>query len=172
MAENSVNVSISQAEQRPFKPPQLPALRAVVSEPAQQKRRFFLLLFLSSSGSLPETWKSAHRSVPHRCGESLVLSCHLRRKANAGVRCLVLSPHSPDKGRRQGFAGHGCSPPPSPDTAAHRGKQGRNWHLLLWAVVSLIKSDIQEAISMGRCSLLIVLLEDLISVVYTLLKIR
>jgi len=63
-------------------------------------------------------------------------------------------------------------PPPSPDTAAHRGKQGRNWHLLLWAVVSLIKSDIQEAISMGRCSLLIVLLEDLISVVYTLLKIR
>ena len=125
----------------------------------------FILLFLSSPGSLPETWKSAHGSVPHRCGESLVLSCHLRR-------CLVLSPHSPDKGRRQGFAGHGCSPSPSPDTAAHRGKQGRNWHLLLWAVVSLIKSDIQEAISMGRCSLLIVLLEDLISVVYTLLKIR
>ena len=46
--EKSVNATISYAEQRPFKTPQLPALRAVVSEPAQQKRRFFLLLFLSS----------------------------------------------------------------------------------------------------------------------------
>ena len=48
MAEKSVIATISQAEERPFKIPQLPALRAVVSEPAQQKRRFFLLLFLSS----------------------------------------------------------------------------------------------------------------------------
>ena len=49
--EKSVNATISCAGQRPFKTPQLPALRAVVSEPAQQKRRFFLLLFLSSSAN-------------------------------------------------------------------------------------------------------------------------
>jgi len=49
--EKSVNATISCAEQRPFKTPQLPALRAVVSEPAQQKRRFFLLLFLSASAN-------------------------------------------------------------------------------------------------------------------------
>ena len=91
----------------------------------------FILLFLSSPGSLPETWKSAHGSVPHRCGESLVLSCHLRRKANAGVSCLDLSPHSPDKGRRRLFVGTRMPPRPSPpDTAAHKGKRGRNcWGL-------------------------------------------
>ena len=41
--EKGVNPAISCAEQRPFKIPQLPALRAVVMGPAQQKRRFFLL---------------------------------------------------------------------------------------------------------------------------------
>ena len=51
MAGKSVIASISQAEERPFKTPQLPALRAVVSEPAPQKRRFFLLLFLSTSAN-------------------------------------------------------------------------------------------------------------------------
>lgn len=49
--EKSVNATISCAEQRPFKTPQLPALRAVVSEPAQQKRRFFLLLYFQRVGS-------------------------------------------------------------------------------------------------------------------------
>ena len=51
MAEKSVIASISQAEERHFKTLQLPALRAVVSEPAPQKRRFFLLLFLSASAN-------------------------------------------------------------------------------------------------------------------------
>ena len=51
LAEKSVIASISQAEERHFKTLQLPALRAVVSEPAQQKRRFFLLLFLSASAN-------------------------------------------------------------------------------------------------------------------------
>lgn len=44
-AEKSVIAAISCVEQRSFKIPQLPALREVVSESAQQKRRFFLLLF-------------------------------------------------------------------------------------------------------------------------------
>ena len=43
-AEKSVIAAISCVEQRSFKIPQLPALREVVSESAQQKRRFFLLL--------------------------------------------------------------------------------------------------------------------------------
>ena len=48
-AEKSVIAAISCVEQRSFKIPQLPALREVVSESAQQKRRFFLLLSFSSS---------------------------------------------------------------------------------------------------------------------------
>lgn len=43
--EKSTIAMISCTEQRPFKTPQLPAPRAVVREPAQQKRRFFLLLY-------------------------------------------------------------------------------------------------------------------------------
>ena len=51
--EKSVIATIPCTEQRPFKTPQLPAPRAVVREPAPQKRRFFLLLLLSSLGKRP-----------------------------------------------------------------------------------------------------------------------
>ena len=53
MAEKSVIATISQAEERPFKIPQLPALRVVVMEPAPQKRRFFLLLYFPSPRKHP-----------------------------------------------------------------------------------------------------------------------
>ena len=109
--EKSVNATISCAEQRPFKTPQLPALRAVVSEPAQQKRRFFLLLFLSSPGSLPETWKSADESGSNRCGET---SCHLviwrgRKRRVWGV--LTFRYTAPARAGNGG-RGHGCCPVP------------------------------------------------------------
>ena len=57
--EKSVIAAASRPEQRPFKTPQLPALRAVVREPAPQKRRFFLLLLLSSLGKRPGGRKQA-----------------------------------------------------------------------------------------------------------------
>ena len=52
MQRKASSLTIPCTEQRPFKIPQLPALRAVVSEPALQKRRFFLLLYLQPAGSL------------------------------------------------------------------------------------------------------------------------
>ena len=76
MAEKSVIASISQAEERHFKTLQLPALRAVVSEPAPQKRRFFLLLFLSSSAE-----PSAGPEVPiHKSANSGPNPAHTRRE--------------------------------------------------------------------------------------------
>ena len=57
--EKSVIATIPCTEQRPFKTPQLPAPRAVVREPAPQKRRFFLLLLLSSLGKRPGGRKQA-----------------------------------------------------------------------------------------------------------------
>ena len=127
-AEKSVIAAISCVEQRSFKIPQLPALREVVSESAQQKRRFFLLLFF-----VPRFTSRNMGILQRKWGQSLwanlMSSCHLMRKANAGVRYLVFSPRWPDKGRRQLFVGNGCRPRP-PDTAAHRGKRGRNcWGL-------------------------------------------
>ncbi|HJB54056.1 MAG TPA: hypothetical protein H9772_13345, partial [Candidatus Oscillibacter pullicola] len=72
--EKSVIASISQAEERHFKTLQLPALRAVVSEPAPQKRRFFLLLYFQPVGSPSILWKACSGSS------------------------FRLPPHSPDKG--------------------------------------------------------------------------
>ena len=56
---------------------------------------------------------------------NLMSSCHLMRKANAGVRYLVFSPRWPDKGRRQLFVGNGCRPglvrPTQRPTGANEG---------------------------------------------------
>ena len=61
--EKSAIATISCTEERLFKIPQLPALRAVVREPAPQKRRFFLLLFLSSLGNGPRASESSSTKV-------------------------------------------------------------------------------------------------------------
>ena len=98
MAEKSVIVSISQAEQRPFKTLQLPALRAVVSEPALQKRRFFLLLYFQPVGS------------PSILGE------------NVFQQSSPAFAHGPDKARRQLFVGTDATPPPF---ARHSGSHGQ-----------------------------------------------
>ena len=71
MAEKSVIASISQAEERHFKTLQLPALRAVVSEPAPQKRRFFLLLFLSSSANSQNEAQTRSKRVGVRMAAAL-----------------------------------------------------------------------------------------------------
>ena len=86
MAEKSVIASISQAEERPFKTPQLPALRAVVSESALQKRRFFLLLYFQLVGSPPIQGRKLCFNDRHR-----------------------LSSHSADKDCKLPLAGHGAS---------------------------------------------------------------
>ena len=102
MAEKSVIASISQAEERHFKTLQLPALRAVVSEPAPQKRRFFLLLFLSVSANsrneaqtvggawlLPSAERghtAAHRAKHGWFFSSLCLSVHRPSKVGPGFR--------------------------------------------------------------------------------------
>ena len=85
MAEKSVIASISQAEERPFKTLQLPALRAVVSEPAPQKRRFFLLLFLSSSAEPQNRLTSALK------GPAGLRPSPLSRRAHRPhtIRCLL-----------------------------------------------------------------------------------
>ena len=123
-AEKSVIAAISCVEQRSFKIPQLPALREVVSESAQQKRRFFLLLFF-----VPRFTSRNMGILQRKWGQSLwanlMSSCHLMRKANAGVRYLVFSPRWPDKGRRQLFVGNGCRPglvrPTQRPTGANEG---------------------------------------------------
>ena len=90
--EKSVNATISCAEQRPFKTPQLPALRAVVSEPALQKRRFFLLLYFQQVWS-PSIWgwKRAPAAV-----------ADFRTRARQGLQTC--------------FGGHGCLPAPTRPT--------------------------------------------------------
>ena len=98
LAEKSVIALISQAEERPFRTPQLPALRAVVSEPAPQKRRFFLLLYFQLVGSpsiLGGTCSSSHHRLP---------------------------PHSADSGSKLALAGTDATPPPF---ARHSGSQGQ-----------------------------------------------
>ena len=93
MAEKSVIASISQAEERHFKTLQLPALRAVVSEPAQQKRRFFLLLYFQpailSTGGF--TLDSGGKRVP-------TVVTGFRTRARQGPKAVV--------------CGHGCHPVP------------------------------------------------------------
>ena len=98
--EKSVNATISCAEQRPFKTPQLPALRAVVSEPAQQKRRFFLLLYFQRVGS-PSIWgwKRAPAAV-----------ADFRTRARQGLQTC--------------FGGHGCLPAPTRPTQRLTGPNG------------------------------------------------
>ena len=127
--EKSVNATISYAEQRPFKTPQLPALRAVVSEPAPQKRRFFLLLFLSPPSSLPETWKSAGESGSNRWGKPHVI---LPFEEEGQCRCEVSRSFAtqPQQGLRLGFAGMDASPPPF---VRHSGSQGQTGVELLGA---------------------------------------
>ena len=102
MAEKSVIASISQAEERHFKTLQLPALRAVVSEPAQQKRRFFLLLYFQSAGSPPIQGRKPCFNDRHR-----------------------LSSHSADKGCKLPLAGPRIPPcpylPTQPLTGPNRG---------------------------------------------------
>ena len=71
----------------------------------------FILLFLSSSGSLPETWKSADESGSNRCGET---SCHLviwrgRKRRVWGV--LTFRYTAPARAGNGG-RGHGCCPVP------------------------------------------------------------
>ena len=88
MAEKSVIASISQAEQRPFKTPQLPALRAFASEPAQQKRRFFLLLYFQRVGS------------PSILGE------------NVFQQLSLTSATQRRQGQQTCFGWHGCRPAP------------------------------------------------------------
>ena len=96
--EKSVNATISCAEQRPFKTPQLPALRADVTG----RRRHRRPRRLSCYTFRPPVDFQKHGNPPVKVGPivggNLMSSCHLRRKANAGVRCLVLSPPSPNKG--------------------------------------------------------------------------
>ena len=80
MAEKSVIALISQAEERPFKTPQLPALRAVVSEPAPQKRRFFLLLYFSCGQKLCIYAEILHieLGINPRLGDDIIASCRQR----------------------------------------------------------------------------------------------
>ncbi len=71
----------------------------------------FILLFLSSPGSLPETWKSADESGSNRCGET---SCHLviwrgRKRRVWGV--LTFRYTAPARAGNGG-RGHGCCPVP------------------------------------------------------------
>ena len=101
LAEKSVIASISQAEERHFKTLQLPALRAVVSEPAQQKRRFFLLLYFQPVGS------------PSILGE------------NVFQQSSPAFAHGPDKARRQLFVGTDATPSPFAPHSGSHGQTGR-----------------------------------------------
>ena len=100
MAEKSVIASISQAEEQPFQNPATVRTAAVVSEPAQQKRRFFLLLYFQLVGS------------PSILGE-----------ACSGTSHRVLS-HGASKGCKIPLVGTVPPRSHSSDTAAHRAKRG------------------------------------------------
>ena len=79
-AEKSVIASVSGSEQRPFKPPQLPALRAVVTALAPERRQDFLLLFLSTPAfSFDPRFISGNMDICRRkCAQSLGKpSCYL-----------------------------------------------------------------------------------------------
>ena len=98
LAEKSVIASISQTEQRPFKTPQLPALRAVVTALAPERRQGFLLLYFQLVGS-PSILGGTRSSSRHR-----------------------LPPHNADRGSKLALAGTDAAPPLF---ARHSGSQGQ-----------------------------------------------
>ena len=98
--EKSVIASVSRPEQRPFKTPQLPALRAVVSEPAPERRQGFLLLYFQLVGS-PSILGGTRSSSRHR-----------------------LPPHNADRGSKLALAGTDAAPPPF---TRHRASHGQTW---------------------------------------------
>ena len=118
------------AEQRPFKIPQLPALRAVVSEPAQQKRRFFLLLFF-----VPRFTSRNMGILPTEVGPIVVGKPHVILPFDEKGQCRRevsrLFATLARQGPKAVVCGQRMPPRPRPpDTAAHRGKRGRNcWGL-------------------------------------------
>ena len=100
MAEKSVIASISQTEQRPFKTPQLPALRAVVTALTPERRQGFLLLYFQRVGS------------PSILGERVpAVVTDFRHTTPTGAANLLWLARMPPR-------------PYSPDTVAHKGKRG------------------------------------------------
>ena len=83
--------SISYPEQHPFKIPQLPALRTVVNEPAQQKHRFVLLLYSQSIGSPSILGENVFQQPPMTC----VTRCRQGLQACFGGNGYHLSPIHP-----------------------------------------------------------------------------
>lgn len=122
-AEKSVIAAISCVEQRSFKIPQLPALREVVSESAQQKRRFFLLLFFVPRFT-SRNMEICRRKWVQSLWGNLMSSCYLERTEKTGVGCLDISLHSPGKGRKRGAWARMLPRPHSPHTVAHTAKRG------------------------------------------------
>ena len=127
-AEKSVIAAISCVEQRSFKIPQLPALREVVSESAQQKRRFFLLLFF-----VPRFTSRNMGILQRKWGQSLWANLILPFDEKGQCRREVsrLFATLARQGPKAVVCGQRMPPRPRPpDTAAHRGKRGRNcWGL-------------------------------------------
>ena len=97
MAEKSVNPTTSCTEQRPFKIPQLSAPRAVVNEPAPQKRRFVLLLLLVVASSIRP--RAASLAPAEQFTFSLVPAPKGRKLAHSAAPSLPSEPAS------LGFAG-------------------------------------------------------------------
>ena len=83
--------SISYPEQHPFKIPQLPALRTVVNEPAQQKHRFVLLLYSQSIGSPSILGENVFQQPPMTC----VTRCWQGLQGCFGGQRIPPQPHSP-----------------------------------------------------------------------------
>lgn len=90
-AEKSVIAAISCVEQRSFKIPQLPALRTVVNEPAQQKHRFVLLLYSQSIGSPSILGENVFQQPPMTC----VTRCRQGLQGCFGGQRIPPQPHSP-----------------------------------------------------------------------------
>lgn len=93
-AEKSVIAAISCVEQRSFKIPQLPALRTVVNEPAQQKHRFVLLLYSQSIGSPSILGENVFQQPPMTC----VTRCRQGLQACFGGMDTTSAPFTPHSG--------------------------------------------------------------------------
>lgn len=128
-AEKSVIAAISCVEQRSFKIPQLPALREVVSESAQQKRRFSPAFFR------PPVHFQKHGNPPTEVGPIVVGKPHVILPFDEKGQCRRevsrLFATLARQGPKAVVCGQRMPPRPRPpDTAAHRGKRGRNcWGL-------------------------------------------